>query len=78
MICSGSSDPQLKAISNELQGVLKKEHGIRTEAVDGFPMSQWVVVDFNGVMVHIFHTAKRELYRLEELWNDAPRLKLEL
>ncbi len=76
MICSGNSEPQLKAIANELEGQLKKDHGLKPLGVDGFPLSQWVVVDFSSVVVHIFHTTKRALYRLEELWNDAPRLKL--
>jgi len=34
------------------------------------------VADYGSVVVHVFHTSKREVYRLEELWNDAPRLKL--
>jgi ribosome-associated protein len=76
VICSGSSEPQLKAIANEMEGRLKKDHSVRPLGVDGFPLSQWVVADFGDVVVHVFHTAKRELYRLEELWNDAPRLKL--
>jgi ribosome-associated protein len=75
VICSGTSEPQLKAIANELESRVKKE-GVRPLGVDGFPLSQWVVADLGSVVVHIFHTAKRALYRLEELWNDAPRLKL--
>src|SRR5687767_4729429 len=76
VICSGSSEPQLKAIAGEISDRLKKEHDQRPLGVDGYPMSQWVVADYGSVVVHIFHTAKREVYRLEELWNDAPRLKL--
>jgi len=76
VICSGSSEPQLKAIANEMEGRLKKDHGVRPLGIDGFPLSQWVVADFGDVVAHVFHTTKRELYRLEEMWNDAPRLKL--
>jgi ribosome-associated protein len=47
-------------------------------AVDGFPTSQWVVADYSDVIVHIFHPEKRALYSLEDLWSDAPRLKLKL
>ena len=75
VICSGSSEPQLKAIAGEISDQLKKE-GVRPLGVDGFPLSQWVVADYGSVVVHIFHTSKREIYRLEEMWNDAPRLKL--
>jgi ribosome-associated protein len=68
----------LKAIINELQDRLRKEHGLRPVAVDGFPMSQWVVADYSDVVVHIFHTDKRAFYSLEDLWGDAPRLTLKV
>ncbi len=76
LICSGTSEPHLKAIAGEIQDKLKKEHDIRPHAVDGFPMSQWIVLDYTDVVVHIFHTSKRDYYSLEDLWNDAPRLDL--
>jgi ribosome-associated protein len=76
VVCSGTSEPHLKAIASEIQERLKKEHGIRPYAVDGFPMSQWVVLDYTNVVVHIFHTQKRAFYGLEDLWGDARRLKL--
>ena len=78
VICSGTSEPHLKAIINDLQDRLRKDHGLRAVAVDGFPMSQWVVADYSNVVVHIFHTDKRAFYSLEDLWGDAPRLALKL
>jgi ribosome-associated protein len=78
VICSGTSEPHLKAISSEVQERLKLEHGVKPMAVDGFPTSQWVVADYSDVIVHIFHPEKRALYSLEDLWSDAPRLKLKL
>jgi ribosome-associated protein len=76
LICSGTSEPHLKAIANELEERLRKEHGRRSLAIDGFPLSQWVVADYGDVVVHIFHEAKRSYYSLEDLWGDAPRLKI--
>jgi ribosome-associated protein len=76
VICSGNSEPQLKAIVDEIQDVLRRENNIRARRVDGFPYSQWVVADFGDVIVHIFHEAKRRHYALEDLWSDAPRLPL--
>jgi ribosome-associated protein len=43
-------------------------------AIDGFPASQWIVLDYLQVVVHVFHRDKREFYSLEDLWSDAPRL----
>jgi ribosome-associated protein len=78
LICSGTSEPHLKAIAGELRDKLKEDHGIKPMAVDGFPVSQWIVADYSDVVVHIFHEAKRHFYSLEDLWSDAPRLKLKL
>jgi len=74
VICSGSSEPQLKAIAGEIEGQLKQKHGVRPVAVDGFPVSQWIVLDYMQVIVHIFHAEKRGFYSLEDLWSDAPHL----
>jgi ribosome-associated protein len=45
-------------------------------AMDGFPKSQWIVAHFGDVIVHLFNQQKRAYYALEDLWSDAPRLKL--
>jgi len=77
VICSATSEPQLKAIANEIETRLREGHSIRPVAIDGFPASQWIVLDYLQVVVHIFHRDKREFYSLEDLWGDAPRLEWE-
>lgn len=76
MICSGTSEPHLKAIISDLEDRLRKEHGVKAVAIDGFPTSQWIVADYSDVVVHVFHESKRRYYSLEDLWSDAPRLTL--
>ena len=75
VICSGTSEPQLKAIANEIETHLREQYSLRPVAVDGFPASQWIVLDYLQVIVHVFHQAKRAFYSLEDLWSDAPRLE---
>lgn len=77
VICSGTSDPHLKAIASEIESKLRLEHQRRAVAIDGSPASQWVIADYGDVVVHIFHQTKREYYSLEDLWSDAPRLAIE-
>ena len=72
VICSGTSEPHLKAIANEIETRLKEDHRIRPAAVDGFPASQWIVLDYMQVIAHVFHHDKRAFYSLEDLWGDAP------
>ena len=77
VICSGTSEPHLKAIAGEIETRLKTDHDMRPVSIDGFPASQWIVLDYMQVIVHVFHRDKREFYSLEDLWGDAPRLTFE-
>ena len=74
VICSGTSEPHLKAIAGESDTRLRQDHKIKPAAVDGFPASHWIVLDYLQVIVHVFHREKRDFYCLEDLWSDAPRL----
>ena len=73
----GHVRPQLKAIANEIETHLREHYSLRPVAVDGFPASQWMVLDYLQVVVHIFHRDKRAFYSLEGLWGDAPVLQWE-
>ena len=77
VICSATSEPHLKAIAGEIETRLREDHGIRAVAIDGFPASQWIVLDYLQVVVHVFHQDKRAFYSLEDLWGDAPRIEWE-
>jgi ribosome-associated protein len=77
VICSATSEPQLKAVANEIETQLREDHSIRPVAIDGFPASQWIVLDYLQVVVHVFHRDKRAFYSLEDLWGDAPLLQWE-
>ena len=74
VICSAQSEPQIKAIANGVEQALKEEFERHPLAVDGFPTSQWIVIDYGDVMFHIFHEQKRAVYALEDLWSDAPQV----
>ena len=77
VICSGTSEPHLKAIASAIEDGLKDDHGIRAVSVDGFPASNWIVLDYMQVIVHVFRREKREFYSLEDLWGDALRVAWE-
>jgi ribosome-associated protein len=74
VICSAQSEPQIKAIANGVEQALKEGLERHPLAVDGFPTSQWIVIDYGDVMFHIFHEQKRGVYALEDLWSDAPQV----
>lgn len=76
LIVSGTSEPQLKAIAGSIREKVRESTGLRPIAEDGFPVSQWVIIDYGSVIIHIFHKERRDLYALESLWGDAPRLEI--
>jgi ribosome-associated protein len=74
VLCSGTSEPHLKAIADEI-GRRLRAAGLRATHHDGYPQSRWIVMDYGDVMVHIFHPELREHYDLEHLWGDAKRVR---
>jgi ribosome-associated protein len=71
VICSGTSDRQVKSIADEVVDQLKKE-GTRPARREGEASSRWVLLDFVDFVVHVFQQEERDFYRLESLWADAP------
>lgn len=74
LIVSGESEPHLKAIAGEVEKGIREEGGRKPFRVSGNSPSQWMILDYGDVLVHIMHTQKRKFYRLEDLWGDAIRL----
>lgn len=74
VIVSGTSEPHLRAIVNEISDKLRQEHHLRPRAVDGDVRDPWQVLDFFDVIVHAMRKDVREKYDLESLWGDAPRV----
>lgn len=75
VIVSGSSEPHLRAISDEITETLKDEHGIIPSAQDSNLQTGWVVIDYFDVIVHVMRKDVRLRYDLESLWGDAPQVK---
>ena len=78
VIASGTSEPHLRAIVEEITDKLREEDGLRPRAVDGSPIRSgqvpWIVLDYFDVLVHVMRQDVRERYDLETLWGDAPRV----
>lgn len=75
VIATGTSEPHLRAIVDEIVDELKEDHDLRPNAIDGTFHGAWVVLDYFDVIVHVMRHEVREKYDLETLWGDAPRLK---
>lgn len=71
VVCSGSSQPHLRAVLREVSEKLNEEHGAKPANSEGKADTRWVVLDYIDVMVHVMDNELREYYGLEELWKDA-------
>lgn len=74
VIASGTSEPHLRAIMDEISDELRKQQDVRPRAIDGTLQTAWVVMDYFDVIVHVMRADVRERYDLETLWGDAPRI----
>jgi ribosome-associated protein len=71
VICHGTSTTQVSAIADNVEFRPKEKLGIKPTHIEGVQNSQWVLVDYSGVVVHIFLEEQRVFYRLEDLWADG-------
>ena len=75
VIATGTSEPHLRAISDEIQDKLREDNDIRPRAVDGTLQTAWLVLDYFDVIVHVMRADVRKLYDLETLWGHARRVR---
>ncbi len=71
VICSGESNRQLGAITDVINGELRKLK-VTPSHIEGEPNSGWILMDYGDVIVHIFSPVERDYYQLEKLWEAAP------
>ena len=74
VLMSGRRDRHVHAIASGIQRQLKESHSVAPLSVEGQTASQWVLIDFNDVVVHVFQEDARCFYDLEGLWIDAERM----
>jgi ribosome-associated protein len=75
VIASGTSEPHLRAIADEIVDTLRDEHAVRPHGTDGQRGSAWIALDYFDVIVHVMRPDLRAQYDIEGLWNDAPRVR---
>ena len=70
IIASGNSTTQIKALTDEVEYVLKNEYGIFPDHIEGRSGDRWMLLDYKDVVIHIFHPEERANYNLEMLWSS--------
>ncbi len=73
LICSGTSNRQLKTIADEIEKTVAAMKRKPTHK-EGYPRGEWILMDYVDFVVHVFTTSSRSYYDLERLWGDAGRI----
>ena len=71
VICNGNSNTQVNAIMNSVQKTVSKSIKDKPWHVEGGDNSEWILMDYVNVVVHVFQKHIREYYNIESLWGDA-------
>lgn len=71
IICHGNSRTQVEAIADEVMYAVKTKTGLNPWHKEGFENAEWILIDYNDIVVHIFQDSRRTFYNLEQLWGDT-------
>jgi ribosome-associated protein len=77
IICEGTSNTQVNAISNSIQKKVSKELRENPWHVEGEDNAEWILIDYVNIVVHVFQKHIREYYDIESLWGDAKTTLIE-
>ena len=76
VLATGTSRRQLHAISEEIDHRLEDDMGDRRMGIEGYAESNWILLDYGSIVVHLFDEQMRGYYDLENLWGNAKRVEL--
>jgi ribosome-associated protein len=71
IVCTGTSERQLKAIADGIEEHILTTSNAKPRRREGAAESGWILMDYVGVVVHIFSASQRKFYQLEQLWKEA-------
>ena len=71
VICSGTSNTHVSSIADSVKKIVSKKIQEKPWHIEGLNTSEWVLLDYSDIVVHVFQEQTREFYRLEDLWGDA-------
>jgi len=75
VVATGTSNRQLRAMSDAIDDVLQKQFGHARLGREGYEDSHWILLDYGSVVVHLFDKTAREFYQLEDLWAGSKRVE---
>jgi len=71
VICHGTSTTQVDSIADNIPEFVREKTGVKPWHSEGQRNSEWVLLDYVDIVVHVFLETSRRFYRIENLWADA-------
>ena len=78
VIATGTSTTQVKALADEVEYQLETQFSLSPSRVEGYESKNWILMDYDTVIVHVFHPEARNYYNLDKLWADGEEIELNL
>lgn len=74
VICHANSKTQVDALADKIIDEVRNKNGVKPYHIEGRDNTEWILIDFVDVVVHVFLQSMRQFYQLEELWADAEKI----
>ena len=74
VICHANSKTQVDALADKIIDEVRDKNGVKPYHIEGRDNTEWILIDFVDVVVHVFLQSMRKFYQLEELWADAEKI----
>ena len=77
VIATGTSSTHVKSLAGEVEFQLKDKYKIEPARISGFASSDWIILDYDSILVHIFNNEARDYYKLEKLWGNGESINVD-
>ena len=77
VIATGTSSTHIRSLAGEVEFQLKEKYNIEPSRISGHASTDWIILDYDSVLTHIFNSEARDYYKLEKLWGDGESVNLD-
>lgn len=76
IIAGGNNENQVKALADNVEEELYKSGEVTPKHIEGYDNANWILMDFNDIIIHIFNEEDRLFYDLERIWRDGKQVNI--
>jgi ribosome-associated protein len=77
VVATGTSSTHIRSLAGEVEFQLKEQFNRQPSRISGLDSTDWIIMDFDSILVHIFNSEARDYYKLEKLWGDGESVNID-